>query len=145
MNEYNNYMNGETTEPPTPSSSSNNHNNNNNILPHSISLETNLGVPCWIIDELPAGQKTGWPNCHVCGISPTHPNSVQSASSGICHSRWHVNVNASKEITHLMLQGCTVQRVNGMHTNDIYIGQCNDVWGYWCPDACGGTMATSEG
>ena len=44
MNEYNNYMNGETTEPPTPSSSSNNHNNNNNILPHSISLETNLGV-----------------------------------------------------------------------------------------------------
>ena len=68
MNEYNNYMNGETTEPPTPSSSSNDHNNNNNnILPHSISLETNLGVPCWIIDELPAGKKTGWPNCHVCG------------------------------------------------------------------------------
>lgn len=41
-----------------------------NLLPHhatSISLESNLGVPCWTDDELRAMPRDSWPPCTHCG------------------------------------------------------------------------------
>ena len=71
----------------------------------SIPLESNMGVQCWTVEELPqtgTGERIGWPDCHVCGA----PNSSKlcsmciewglplevSCSQECCTSDWNGHV-----------------------------------------------------